>query len=457
MKKLLIFTLLLSGVVLANNAASNTTSANRWPWSGKVDISYTLTATTTKTTPVFSVKFFGEDPDGNKFELTTLSGDAATSITLGDGQKKTTWDATADLGDDVDTSGYKIGVYAEDVTDQATYLVLDLTTYKMNTSTNGPSVAVGASSKYAELWFRRIENGTFVMGATRPSSSSSSGSSSGSIHGSKDSGFISDSSINKIDNLENDLTPPEKYNIVTNPTARQPGIVTKHTVTLSKAYYIGVFELTEGQYDRINADVTSSSAVAQDSISYDMLRGTSYGATWPNKNDHRVDATSFFGKLRTKTGNGLIFDLPTEAQWEAAARWKGTTGNVTNDYYVGGYLNNGVYCTSASNYYGLSDVAWYADNWGDEEGAHEVGLKAASTIGTYDMQGNVIEWCLDWQEELASSYVIDPEGTTSNRFGRVSRGGNCFGYAGCRIQCRIYYRDPDVADTLHGCRVALVP
>ena len=97
MKKLLIFTLLLSGVVLADNAAdnaaSNTTSAQRWPWNGKVDINYTLTATTTNTTPVFSVKFFGEDPEGNTFDLTTLSGDAATSITLGAGQKKTTWDS----------------------------------------------------------------------------------------------------------------------------------------------------------------------------------------------------------------------------------------------------------------------------------------------------------------------------------------------------------------------------
>ena len=452
MKKLLIFTLLLSGVVLADNiydniitdptyvnpnsesnydiifdnAASGTSSAQRWPWNGKVDISYTLTAITTNTTPVFSVKFFGEDPDGNTFDLTTLSGDAATSITLGAGQKKTTWDAAADLGTEVDTTGYKIGVYAEDVTDQATYLVLDLTTYKMTTSTNGPSVEVGASSKYAELWFRRIENGTFVMGATRP------------------------------DKSGDELTLAEKDAMVTNPTAR-PIVATKHTVTLSKAYYIGVFELTEGQYDRINAEVTSSSAVAQANISYDNLRGTSYGATWPNKNDHRVDATSFFGKLRTKTGNGLIFDLPTEAQWEAAALWKGTTGNVTNDYYVGGYLNNGVYCTSASNYYGLSEVAWYAGNWGDEEGAHEVGLKAASTIGTYDMQGNVLEGCIDWQGKLASSYVIDPEGTISNKYGHVYRGGNGSDYAHCRIQCRIYNRSPDFIDTKYGCRVALLP
>ena len=59
MKKLLIFTLLLSGVVLAENVASNISGAQRWPWNGKVDINYTLTATTTKNiAPVFSVTLF---------------------------------------------------------------------------------------------------------------------------------------------------------------------------------------------------------------------------------------------------------------------------------------------------------------------------------------------------------------------------------------------------------------
>ena len=232
MKKLLIFTLLLSGIVLANNAASGTSSAQRWPWNGKVDINYTLTATTLKTTPVFKVKFFVQAPNGTRTELTNLTGDAATSITLGDGQKKTTWDAAADLGTNVYTSSYKIGVYAEDVTEVATYLVLDLTTYKMTTSTTGPSVATGANSKYAELWFRRIENGTFVMGSA-------------------------------------ETEPDHVFSEA------------EHTVTLTKAYYIGVFELTEGQYNRINADGTSTSVKPQSYISYNNLRGTSYGATWP--------------------------------------------------------------------------------------------------------------------------------------------------------------------------------
>ena len=407
MKKIISLTLLLAGIVLADNAASDVTSAQRWPWNGKVDINYTLTATTTKTTPVFSVRFFYEDPEGNTFELTTLSGDAATGITLGAGPKKTTWDATEALGTNVDADGYKFAVYAEDVTEQATYLVLDLTTYKMTTSTTGPSVAEGASSKYAELWFRRIENGTFVMGSS------------------------------------------------TNETRRTAEREAEHTVTLSKAYYIGVFVLTQGQYDRINADGTSTAVLPQSRISYDMLRGTSYGKTWPVKNDHRVDATSFFGKLRTKTGNGLIFDLPTEAQWEAAARWKGTTGNGTNDYYGSCYWNNGVQFTDTS-YYGIDNVAWHYFNSG--KATHEVGLKAASTIGTYDMHGNVWEWCLDWFVEDITSYVSDPEGPDSSGYDcRLIRGG---GYYRSANDCRMAFRNcstPSLAHAHLGCRVALLP
>ena len=411
MQKILLFfvalgfcTLLWSGVALADNAASGASSAQRWPWNGKVDISYTLTATTTKTTPVFSVKFFCEDPDTNKFELTTITGDGATGIILGAGPKKTTWDAAADLGTDIDTAGYKIGVYAEDVTGQATYLKLDLTTYKMTTSTVPPSVFTNAPSKYAELWLRRIENGTFIMGSA--------------------------------------TTEP----------GRRAASEAEHTVTLTKAYYIGVFELTQGQYDRINADGTSASVLPQASISYKNLRGFSYGATWPRENDHRVDATSFFGKLRQKTGNGLIFDLPTEAQWEAAARWKGTTGNGTNDYYGSCYWNNGVQFDSS--YTGLGDVAWYYTSSGNV--VREVGLKDPSTIGTYDMHGNVWDLCLDWYTNDITSYVLDQEGSSSGE-SRLMRGGSCGSTA---YSCRLAYRgysSPDSAIISVGCRVALLP
>ena len=403
--KLFVLTLLLAIGALADTV-SNIKFAQRWPWNGKVDIDYTLTKTTSKTTPVFSVDFYVRVNGGEATKLQKLEGDGATGIILGDGQKRTTWDASQDLVSQVNSDDVQIAVVATDVTEEATYLKLDLETYKMETSTVGPSVSSNAPSKYAELWFRRIENGTFVMGS--------------------------------------------------NPS--EPGRVgneTEHTVTLTKAYYIGVFELTQGQYDRINADGTSTAVTPQGYISYNTLRGTSYGATWPTKNDHRVDATSFFGKLRTKTGNGLIFDLPTEAQWEAAGRWKGTVGNGTNDYYGSSVWNNGVQFDSS--YSGLGDVAWYYGNSGIATyETHEVGLKAPSTIGTYDMHGNMWEWCLDWYSNLGPQAVSDPEGPASGTE-RLGRGGSYYAAAYfCRMARRVNFAPSLVGDNL-GCRVALLP
>ena len=383
------------------------TCSQRWPWNGKVDIKYTLLKTTSKTSPVFSVKFYGQIEDGEPFKLKTLENAAATGIVFGDGEKITTWDAAADFGTTINSEDVKIAIVAEDITEEATYLKLDLTTYKMTTSTVGPDVSSNAPSKYAELWLKRIEPGTFIMGSAT-----------------NESGRVS--TVNRE---------------------------AEHRVTITKAYYIGVFELTAGQYNRINDNGTSTAVTPQGGLTYDALRGTNYGATWPVPNDHRVDATNFFGKLRAKTGNGLLFDLPTESQWEMASRWKGTTGNGTNDYYGSCYWNNGVKFDSSFN--GLEDVAWFALNSGGT--LNEVGLKEASTSGLYDMHGNADEWCLDWMAASTTEDVIDPEGPKTGVGTRVVRDG-CYPLSAgfCRIAIRRYDR-PDYDYEYHGCRVALVP
>ena len=212
--------------------------------------------------------------------------------------------------------------------------------------------------------------------------------------------------------------------------------------------------MTEGQYDRIMNDGTSTSVIAKEWLSYDMLRGASEGATWPVPDDHRVDSDSFFGKLRAKIGNDFIFDLPTEAQWEAAARWKGTTGNGTNDYYGSKVWNNGAKFTS-KNPYGINDVGWYKATAGYVP--KEVGLKAASTIGTYDMHGNVWEFCLDRFADDITSYTHDPVGPTSGTT-RVMRGGSNNRDADqCRMAYRYYGINPALAFELYGCRVVLLP
>ena len=394
----------LAGLALAENAVSDQTSVQRWPWDGKVDIDYTLTATSTKTTPVFSVKFFCKPESGEPFEVTNLEGEGFTGIILGDGAKRTTWDAAAQLGTDVDSKNYQIGVYAEDVTDEATYLTLNLSTYKMTYGTAGPSPASGASSKYAELWFRRVEAGSFVMGSASTE------------------------------------------------TGRNANYEIEHTVTITKTFYVGVFELTEGQYDRINSNTSGTSCMPKGTLTYNALRGTSYGATWPNKIDHRVDSTSFFGKLRAKTGYGLTFDLPTDAQWEMACRDKGTSDRTTSGFWGSSRWNNGV--VFDSNYSGAGDVAWYTANAGGS--IHEVGMNGASSVGTYDMHGNALEYTLDWFTENITSYTTDPVGPTSSDY-RVLRSGN-FGGQGSNIRAANRIRfSPANRNAAIGCRVFLLP
>lgn len=415
MKKALYLSILfatLATMALADNAASGLSSQQRWPWNGKVDIDYTLTKTTSKTTPVFSVKFFYKDDQGDVYELTNVEGEGTTGIILGDGSKRTTWDAAAQLGTDVDSKNYEIGVFAEDVTEDATYLALNLSTYKMTASTTGPSVATGASSKYAELWLRRVEAGSFVMGS---------------------------------DSSEPGRNSAQEF---------------QHTVTISKSFYVGVFELTQGQYDRIDSNTAGTSAMPKGSINYAGYRGSSYGDTWPAKTDHRVDSTSFFGKLRTKTGGSLIFDLPTDAQWEMACRDKGTSDRTTDGFWGSSRWNNGVQFDS--NFSGAGDVAWYASNSSDN--VHEVGLKGASSIGTYDMHGNVLEFCLDYYLSNLSSYTQDPVGPQKAQaehndtvYWRVLRSGNKGGQgSNIRTANRLKF-NPATINAVVGCRVVLVP
>ena len=181
------------------------------------------------------------------------------------------------------------------------------------------------------------------------------------------------------------------------------------TTTLTKPFYIGVFEVTQKQWELVMG--TNPCAMTEwgkgdvfpvHYVSYDMIRGSSNGAQCPISS--AVDSTSFVGKLQAKTG--LNFDLPTEAQWEYACR-----AGTTTAYYWGDSM----------------DVS-YATYGGDV--ARPVGTKKPNAWGLYDMSGNVEEWCLDWYNpELP--YGTDPKGPSSGTF-RVVRGGTfCMVEQGC--------------------------
>ena len=131
---------------------------------------------------------------------------------------------------------------------------------------------------------------------------------------------------------------------------------------------------------------------------------------------------------------GREFRLPTEAEWEYAAR--------------GGKKSRGYQYSGSSN---ISDVAWYADNSGSK--THPVGTKQSNELGLYDMTGNVCEWCQDRYGSYVSSSQTNPTGAVSGP--RVYRGG-CFGFSVsfCRSSLRSYNASDDRSDFI-GLRLVL--
>ena len=174
-----------------------------------------------------------------------------------------------------------------------------------------------------------------------------------------------------------------------------------HRVTLTKPFYMGVFPVTQKQWELVmgaNPSNFKGDARPVECVSYDMVRGSSDGAKWPASD--AVDTSSLLGRLRARTG--LAFDLPTEAQWEYACR-----AGTTTTYSYGDSANG--------------DYMWYADNSNSQ--THDVGTKQPNPWGLYDLHGNVWEWCLDWYGNLA--YGTDPKGSDSGSV-RVIRGGSWY-------------------------------
>jgi len=187
----------------------------------------------------------------------------------------------------------------------------------------------------------------------------------------------------------------------------EPGPVPTRDANITKRFYVGLFEVTQKQYELVMGSNPSGflgDTRPVEQVSYDAIRGSSLGAQWPASND--VDSNSFLGKLRARTG--LDFDLPTEAQWEYACRAGTSTTYSYGDAADGSYM-------------------WYSDNSSSQ--THEVGTKLPNAWGLYDMHGNVWEWCLDrydWDYVVLSGN--DPVGSSSGS-DRMRRSGSWAGGA----------------------------
>ena len=174
-------------------------------------------------------------------------------------------------------------------------------------------------------------------------------------------------------------------------------------VTLTNNYFISVFEVTEGQYNRMRAvngvaDTHSSKGneYPMGAATYNNLRGdTPTLSGWP-EDRYCVSAASTIGRLRANMP-GHLFDLPTEAQWEYAAR-----AGTTNDLYIG-YKVTGSTSFNAA----LSPIAWYSGN--SDSALHVGGQKKPNAFGLYDMLGNEKEHCRDMVPGTGSSSSYDPQ------------------------------------------------
>jgi len=226
-----------------------------------------------------------------------------------------------------------------------------------------------------------------------------------------------------------------------------------HTVTLSD-FYMGKYEVTQAQYRAVmGSNPSDENPYGGVGDNYPVYYVSWYGAiVFCNKLSmaeglnpaYRINGStdpSHWGEIPTSSNSrwnsveivtgSTGYRLPTEAQWEYAAK--------------GGNGSPGNYTYSGSN--SINNVAWYHDNSGFLYGTHEVGEKSPNGLGLYDMSGNVLEWCWDWYGDYSSSAQTDPQGASSGSY-RVARGGSWFDSA--EYVRSVYRVNFDPSPGVHG-------
>ena len=190
-----------------------------------------------------------------------------------------------------------------------------------------------------------------------------------------------------------------------------------HSVTLSD-YYMGETEVTQALWEAVmgsNPSYFKGDNLPVEEVSYNDI------------------VNEFLPKLNRLTGK--TFRLPSEAEWEYAAR--------------GGSKSVGYKYSGSSS---IDAVAWY----GDTSKTHAVGTKQPNELGLYDMSGNVEEWCSDWYGSYGSGAQTNPTGHVSGSL-RVLRGGSWYDDAGyCRVSARDYGFPGDRGSN-YGFRLSMFP
>ena len=203
---------------------------------------------------------------------------------------------------------------------------------------------------------------------------------------------------------------------------------TQHEVTISKDYYLGVYEVTQAQYEKVmgkNQSHFQGAIVGNENADLPVEM-----VTW----DDAVKFCKKLSDLPEEKKTGRVYRLPTEAEWEYACRAGSKTAYSFDD-------EEGL----------LPEYGWFNRNSSDR--THTVGLLEPNAWGLYDMHGNVFEWCSDRHGEYPKGAVSDPTGPKEGSF-RVFRGGGWRYFAAlCRSALRGRGRPSD--RFIIGFRVAL--
>lgn len=209
---------------------------------------------------------------------------------------------------------------------------------------------------------------------------------------------------------------------------------TVHQVNITNNYYIGETEVTQGLWYAV-----TGLSPTTDHNWFSIELGDDYAAYFISYFDANDFLTQLNTLLESQLPSGMKFRMPTEAEWEYAAKG----GNKTQGYKYAGGDN-------------IDDVAWYTGNSLSSFGflIHPVKQKKPNELGLYDMSGNVEEWCYDWYGDYPAEEQTDPQGPATGTY-RVYRGSCSAGpETNCRVDCRGYWY-PSENNSNNGFRLAL--
>jgi formylglycine-generating enzyme required for sulfatase activity len=211
----------------------------------------------------------------------------------------------------------------------------------------------------------------------------------------------------------------------------------QHIVTLTRSFYLQTTEVTQSQWEQVMGSNPSHFSSCGANCPVEMV-------SWDDTQNFIDALNAKEGRFNCNTTPNTCYSLPTESQWEYAAR-----GVTLSAFYNGDISSTGFNCTFD---YNLDKIGWYCANANNT--THPVAQKEPNNWGLYDMSGNSSEWCQDLFGGYQDGPAVDPSGATSGT-NRVLRGGYMLSYArGARSASRSS-AEPLLQSKVVGFRLAL--